>query len=130
MKFGYTIIYVADVQATIQFYEEAFGFTTRFIHGEGDYAELETGETTLAFASLELAQSNFPSGYTKLTDLDHPPGIEIALVTHNIEQTVVKATKAGAMMILEPTVKPWGQTVAFLRAPDGSVIELCTPMNG
>jgi lactoylglutathione lyase len=52
MKFGYTIIYVPDVTASLVFFEKAFGFTRRFLHESGDYGELETGATTLAFASL------------------------------------------------------------------------------
>jgi catechol 2,3-dioxygenase-like lactoylglutathione lyase family enzyme len=54
MKFGYTIIYVPDVTASLVFFETAFGFPRRFLHESGDYGELETGETTLAFASHEL----------------------------------------------------------------------------
>jgi uncharacterized glyoxalase superfamily protein PhnB len=50
MKFGYTILYVADVPATVSFYERAFGLARRFVHESNLYAEMETGSTTLAFA--------------------------------------------------------------------------------
>ena len=30
MKFGYTIIYVPDVPASLRFFEDAFGFARRF----------------------------------------------------------------------------------------------------
>ena len=49
MQLGYTILYVPDVPATLKFYEAAFGLTTRFLHESGDYGELETGSTALAF---------------------------------------------------------------------------------
>jgi len=55
MKFGYTIIYVPNVEASLQFFEQAFGFSRRFLHESGTYGELESGETTLAFAAHELA---------------------------------------------------------------------------
>jgi len=58
MKLGYTIIYVADVLATVEFYESAFGLTRRFIHESNLYAELETGSTVLAFAGNEAAEMN------------------------------------------------------------------------
>ena len=48
MKFGYTILYVPDVPATLRFYEAAFGLKTRFLHEGGDYGELETGSTAEA----------------------------------------------------------------------------------
>ena len=31
MKFGYTIVYVTDVAASLAFFEKAFGLKTRFI---------------------------------------------------------------------------------------------------
>lgn len=130
MKLGYTIVYVADVNAATQFYSDAFRIATRFVHDSGDYAELDTGETTLAFAAHALGDSNFPTGYTKLTELSKPPGIEIALVTDDVEGAVKNAIAAGATMISDPATKPWGQTVAYIRAPDGSLIELCTPVGG
>jgi len=128
MKFGYTIVYVADVIAATRFYDDAFGFQTKFTHEGGDYAELDTGETTLAFAAFTLGESNFPNGFTKLTDLQPPAGIEIALVTDDVKSAVRDAIVAGATPISDPATKPWGQTVAYVRAPDGTLIELCTPV--
>lgn len=32
MQFGYTILYVKDVKATLAFYEAAFGLTASFLH--------------------------------------------------------------------------------------------------
>ena len=128
MKFGYTILYVSDVASAIKFYVEAFGFGIRFMHDGGDYAELSTGETVLAFASHSLGESNFPEGYTKLTDLNKPAGIEIAFVADDVAGAVTKAVAAGATLIMEAKLKPWGQTVAYVRAPDGCLIELCTPV--
>jgi len=61
MKFGYTIIYTENVVKSIEFFEKAFGFKRRLIHESG-YGELETGNTTLAFASHDLGLSNLPNG--------------------------------------------------------------------
>ena len=60
MKLGYAIIYVPNVDASLSFFESAFGLSRRFFHESGDYGELETGETTVAFASLALGKMNFP----------------------------------------------------------------------
>lgn len=130
MKFGYTIIYVADVTAAAKFYDDAFGFSTRFTHEGGDYAELETGDTTLALAAHSLGDTNFPDGYTKLTDIPKPAGVEIAFVTDDVVTAVADAKSAGASVVSDAATKPWGQTVAYIRAPDGCLIELCTPVGG
>lgn len=128
MKFGYTILYVNNVSDAAKFYGDAFGLATRFIHEGGDYAELDTGETTLAFAAHSLGDANFPDGYTKLTDLPKPVGASIALVTDDVPTAIANAVAAGAAVIVDAQKKPWGQTVAYVRAPDGCLIELCTPV--
>ncbi len=51
---GDTILYVPDVPAAMAFYEQAFGLEKLFLHDAGDYGEMNTGATKLAFSSLEL----------------------------------------------------------------------------
>jgi lactoylglutathione lyase len=53
MRFGYTILYVSDVASSLEFYERALGQRRRFLHESGQYAELDTGDTALAFAAHE-----------------------------------------------------------------------------
>jgi catechol 2,3-dioxygenase-like lactoylglutathione lyase family enzyme len=43
MKFRYTILYVRDVRATLDFYARAFGQTQGFLHDSGHFGELQTG---------------------------------------------------------------------------------------
>jgi lactoylglutathione lyase len=55
--------------------------------------------------------------------------IEIGFTTDNVEYSVNTAITAGATIIEQPKVKPWGQTVVYLIDPDGFLIEICTPMS-
>jgi catechol 2,3-dioxygenase-like lactoylglutathione lyase family enzyme len=128
MKFGYTITYVPDVAASLGFFEKAFGFPVRFLHEGGDYGELETGETTLAFASEALASINFPNGHVLAHASKKPLGMEIAFVTADVHAAHNKAIAEGAISLSPPTEKPWGQVVSYLRCPDGILVELCTPV--
>ncbi len=127
MKFGYTIIYVPDASASLAFFQKAFGIKIRFEHEFG-YGELETGETTLAFANHELGENNLPSGYVAASASALPLGMEIALVTDSVAQAHEYAVAAGAVPIKEPIVKSWGQTVSYVRCPDGTLVELCSPV--
>ena len=127
MKFGYTIIYTSEVEKSVAFFETAFGLKRRFIHESG-YGELDTGATALAFASHELGISNLPNGYIKSNEAK-PLGIEIALVTDDVMSAYSRAVSAGAESIKEPTAKPWGQIVAYVRCPDGTLVEICSPVN-
>jgi lactoylglutathione lyase len=128
MKFAYTIVYVSSVADALSFYRDAFGFETRFLHDSGDYGELNTGETVLAFASHELGKMNLGGHYQKMDLNVTPLGIELAFVTDDVEAAYAKAVNAGALPIKEPMAKPWGQIVAYVRSTEGSLIELCSPM--
>jgi lactoylglutathione lyase len=128
IKFAYTILYVRDVARTISFYEKAFGFTKKFITPGNEYGELGTGETTLSFATIELAESNLPEGFIKSDATKKPFGMEISFTTDDVNSAYNAALKAGASAVQGAKEKPWGQTVAYVRDPEGFLIELCTPM--
>jgi catechol 2,3-dioxygenase-like lactoylglutathione lyase family enzyme len=127
MKFGYTIVYVPDVHASVEFFEKAFGMKRRFVHESG-YGEMETGATALAFATHDLGASNLPSGYVKASNSQEPLGMEIALVTDDVRSAHAKAVAEGAVSIKEPLSKPWGQIVSYVRCPDGTLVEICSPV--
>ena len=118
MKLGYTIVYVPDVAASLRFFNEAFGLQQKFLHESGTYGELGTGETTLAFASHALGEMNFPQGHVRASASDIPLGMEIALVTHDIEAAHARALACGASQLSAPDKKPWGQVVSYVRAPE------------
>lgn len=126
MQLAYTIVYVADVDASIGFFERAFGLTRRFISPDGGYGELETGATALAFAQHDTARGNLGQDYVAADTSDRPLGMEVGLVTPDVAAACERAVAAGATLLLPPTVKPWGQTVAYVRCPDGTLVELCT----
>lgn len=128
MKFGYTIVYVPQVEQSLTFFEQAFGFGRRFLHESGAYGELETGQTTLAFASVELGKSNFPAGYTPPHPSALPLGVELVFVTPDVKNAHQHALHSGATELAPPSLKPWGQEVSFLRCPAGTLIELCSPL--
>ena len=130
MKFSYTIVYVPDVRASLAFFEKAFGFTRRFLHESGTYGELNTGETTLSFAAHALGASNMPEGYVAADTSGKPLGMEVAFVTSDVAQAHKTAVSVGASEIKPPQQTPWGQTVSYVRCPDGTLVELCSPMAG
>lgn len=128
MKLGYTIIYVPDVSASLVFFENAFGLKRKFLHESGTYGELDTGETTLSFAAHALGDLNFPGGHVHADESVLPLGFEIALVTSDVPAAHAKAIAAGAREMAAPQQKPWGQTVSYVRCPDGVLVELCSPI--
>jgi uncharacterized glyoxalase superfamily protein PhnB len=128
MKFGYTLLYVEDVEKTVVFYESAFGLQRKLLHENG-YGELDTGATTLGFVSREVVESNVVE-YTRPDPNGPAPAVEIAFVTDDVAAAYEKAVKTGAAAVAPPKEKPWGQTVAYVRDLNGFLVELCTAVPG
>jgi catechol 2,3-dioxygenase-like lactoylglutathione lyase family enzyme len=123
MIYRYTILYVADVAETLAFYGTAFGFETAFLHEAGDYGELKTGETKLAFSSHALMQQ---IGKSVATTPPEKPSYELAFETDDVAAALARAVAAGAVLVTGVTEMPWGQTLAYVRTPEGTLVEICT----
>lgn len=130
LTFGYVILYVQDVAASLAFYEQAFGLGRRFFHDDNGkaYGELETGATRLSFVSLALANDSLSPSPVPASRAAPPQAFEIALVTPEVKAAYEHALAAGALAVLPPVAKPWGQIVAYVRDPDGHLVELCSPL--
>ncbi len=128
MNLGYIIIYVADVPITISFYEKAFGLKLRFLHESNQYAEMETGQTALAFVNENFAMGSHQFRPNRLKE--QAAGAEIAFVVNNVEEQFKRAVDAGAIEVVKPAQKPWGQIVSYVRDNNGFLVEICNPVNG
>ena len=127
MKLGYTLLYVSDVEATMNFYAKAFGLKKGFLHESKEYGEMETGTTKLGFVNHKTAGSH-GFKYKKISKTEKAPGIEIGLVSDDVEKAFKKAVKAGAKSTSKPETKPWGQVVSYVRDCNGFLVEICSAM--
>lgn len=127
MKFGYTIVYVENVKESLAFFERAFGLKTSFLDEAAGYGELDTGATALAFASHTLMAELLPGGYVSGQESARPLGTEIGLFVDDVAAAHQQALACGAVELAAPKRTPWGQLVAFVRCPDGTLVEICTP---
>lgn len=126
MIFRYVILYVADVPATLAFYTTAFGLPTGFLHDSGDYGELQSGDTRLAFSSVRLMQA---LGKDVAATPPALPSFEIAFETDDVPAALARALAAGAELVQDVARMDWGQTTAYVRAPEGTLVEICTPVS-
>ncbi len=125
MHLRYVILYVNNVAKSLGFYEQAFGLTRRFLHESGDYGEMTTGETRLAFSSVGLM-----TALGKAPGRPNPgaPTFEIAFETADVAAALEIARRAGAAVRQPVREEPWGQTTAYVADPDGYLVELCSPV--
>lgn len=126
MQLGWTILYVPDVPEAVDFYARAFGLKRRFMHPSGEFAEMETGATALAFSAHALIDrlGIEPPGRHR------PQGFEIALVApaDEVDAAYRRAVEAGAEAVKPPERMPWGQLVSYVRDPNGILVEVCSPV--
>lgn len=120
--FGWVLLYVDDVAASTRFYTEAVGLGVKFADESGTYTELDTGPTTFALCARSLAADS--SGLA-LAPPGSPAG-NVTFVVHDVAAAYERAVGHGAVPVLGPTTKPWGQTVSYVRDPDGHLVELAT----
>lgn len=125
MKFRYSILYVENVESTLDFYSRAFGFAVKFLHESGDYGELDTGQTSLSFSSISLMKQ---LGKTPGAPDPDRPVFEIAFETDDVAGCLKRAIDAGAVLLQDVREEPWGQTTSYVRDPNGYLVELCSPV--
>jgi lactoylglutathione lyase len=124
LSMRYVILYVSDLAKSLSFYCDQLGLAVRGDHGT--YIELDTGAVILSLFERENARETIK--------LPIPEGVgnaqtfEVGFVTEDVEGTISRLRDQGVPVLMEPTVKPWGQTVAYIADPDGHYIEICTSM--
>jgi lactoylglutathione lyase len=51
-----------------------------------------------------------------------------SLVSENVEEDFKRAVEAGAEPLQEPEKTPWGQVSSYLRLPDGTFVDIASPV--
>ena len=126
MKFVTTVIYVKNVEETLDFYVKAFGFSIGFLHPNKQFGSLTTGSTALAFASEESGRSYMGDFAPNSINNPLPYGFEVAFSTGDVQQAYDHAISCGALPIRAPEKRHWGQIIAYVRDLNGIIVEICS----
>lgn len=118
----------------MRFYTDAFGFEISFLDPDVQIPGRVEG-TSYQFGELSMPGGKVQFGTPALGALlmpGFPPSaessaVELAFYTDDVEAAFKSATTAGADALRLPEKMPWGQTVAYLRSPEGTYIAVCTP---
>ncbi|GAB1306349.1 VOC family protein [Bacillus altitudinis] len=121
MKMKYTILYVNDVEASIQFYHHILGFPIKL--RVESYVEFDTGEVTLSINSRQDVKEALGLPVPEVVSSSQT--FEIGFVVDDVNETIASLKEKGVPVIKEPAKKPWGQTVSYVSDPDGHFIEIC-----
>lgn len=128
MQLGYVLFYVADPTKTAEFWNEAFDCAIKLRHESGQYVELDTGPTTLAFIGDALMKAQEVK-YRPNRASDDSAGAAISFVTSSPEAKFAQASECGATTVKALETKPWGQVSGFVSDINGILVEICSPID-
>lgn len=116
----YVVLVVEDLDRSLAFYVDLLGLPMG--HRSGPYAQLATGRTRLSLFQRG-AMADTLGTPIRAPDRD-APGFEIGFKVRDVDVSYVELVGRGAEAAVPPTTRPWGQRTAYLRDPDGHLIEL------
>lgn len=114
----YLILIVEDLDRALGFYVDVLGLRL----GSGDYAQLDTGATRLALYTRNAMAKTL--GMSLDLPASNAPGFEVGFKVTDVDAAFNKLIALGAQPVMPPTDRFWGQRTAYVRDPDGRLIEL------
>ena len=126
MKFQYTYtrLHVKDCQACYHFYHDILGLEATFASEIDSYVELTDGKVKLSL----LNQNKIKDYLGTKTDFNFKPQsdrIALSFQVDDVEQACQYLQEQGVEIISPPwNVVDWGLKLAFIRDPEGNLIEL------
>ena len=121
----YVILIVEDMDRALRFYTDVLGL--RFGHRSGDYAQLDTGATRLGLYTRGAMAKTL--GMSLKPPAHDAPGFEIGFKVLDVGDAFSELVGRGASAVMPPTDRPWGQRTAYVRDPDGHLIELAQDLS-
>ena len=124
LQFATAVIYTDDVAAAVAFYERATGLTASYYDRELGFALLGA-EQAVAIASHAAGALMLEAGYAPVRS-GRVRGAELAFWAEDVAAAFEAAVRAGATALTPPRVTAWGQTVAYVEAPEGTILGFVT----
>jgi catechol 2,3-dioxygenase-like lactoylglutathione lyase family enzyme len=116
----YVILIVRDLDRALHFYTGVLGLG--LAHRSGDYAQLQTGATRLALYTRSAMEKILAIALEP--PAANAPGFEIGFKVADVDAAYAELLARGAPPVAPPTDRFWGQRTAYVRDPDGHLIEL------
>ena len=128
LKFATAVVYADDAPATVEFYCRVTGLRPTYYDEDLGFALLGEDQA-VAIASHDAGMLMLADGYSHARS-NRVRGMELAFWTRDVTTAFQVAVEAGATALTPPRVMPWGQTVAYVQAPEGTILGFVQQVTG
>jgi len=116
----YVVLIVADLERALAFYTETLGLVLQ--HRAEKYAQMKAGTTRLSLYTRDAMTETL--GMAINAPSPAAPAFELGFKVSDCDAAFAELVAAGAVAVVPPTSRSWGQRTAYVRDPDGNLIEL------
>jgi lactoylglutathione lyase len=114
------IVFVADVEASLAFYESVLGVERDHLDDDGSYGELGSG---VGFAASRHVARHLDLPFRQNDPCQPAAGFELEFAVEDVDAVFARALESGAVAVWHPRDKPWGRSALF-RDPDGVFVHV------
>ena len=123
MNFVSIRLITADVAGLVAFYERVTG--VRADWATEDFAELRTTSATLAIASTRTVGMFAPGSALPAQNRS----VIVEFLVDDVDSVYEDLTGFLSDVVMKPTTMPWGNRSLLFRDPDGTLVNLFTPIS-
>ena len=113
MQIAYVNVFVSNLDAAVEFYEQTLGLQLENADGGHGYASFSTGTVRLGLAVAGPDQAELVGRHTG-----------VGLAVEDLEAEHARLSGKGVVFTVAPTRQPWGGFMALFADPDGNVFYL------
>ena len=123
-KYVYTRLHVKDCKACYEFYHDILGLEATFVSNIDTYVELTDGKVKLTLLSQDRIK-DYLGTKTDFSFEQQSDRIALSFQVEDVEEACKYLQEKGVKIVSPPwNVIDWGMKLAFVRDPEGNLIEL------
>lgn len=121
---------VRDGQASLDFYQAAFGFKVQGMVMRNDDGSVQHGGMRLGDAAIMFAPAGMSNDMQPPIASGARDSLSLYVYVPDVDALTARARRAGAKVLQEPADQFWGDRIAIFKDPDGYHWTFATNVGG
>jgi catechol 2,3-dioxygenase-like lactoylglutathione lyase family enzyme len=123
VRIGAITLFVEDVAAAKQFYQDVFGLSVTF--EDDDSAVFDFGNTLVNLLNATAAEELIEPA--SVAPLEAGSRVQLTIDVDDVDAVCAEFAKKGVHLLNGPIDRPWGVRTASFRDPGGHIWEIAKP---